>query len=87
VVLAVDEDGHGFDSHLIGASLLSGGDDNRYDMAIKAVTVFVNSQNHTAIRWMRESRPQKTGVLELVAYFLEDLPSQILFESIGRWSS
>lgn len=36
---------------LIGASLLSGGDDNRYDMAIKAVTVFVNSQNHTATSW------------------------------------
>ncbi|KAJ6139597.1 hypothetical protein N7471_006083 [Penicillium samsonianum] len=36
---------------LIGASLLSGGDDNRYDLAIKAVTVFVNSQNHTATSW------------------------------------
>ncbi|KAJ5952210.1 uncharacterized protein N7479_010623 [Penicillium vulpinum] len=36
---------------LIGASLLSGGDDNRYDMAVKAVTIFVNSQNHTAASW------------------------------------
>ncbi|QQK44191.1 Helicase, C-terminal [Penicillium digitatum] len=36
---------------LIGASLLSGGDDHRYDMAVKAVTVFVNSQKHTATSW------------------------------------
>ncbi|KAJ5177896.1 uncharacterized protein N7500_000595 [Penicillium coprophilum] len=36
---------------LIGASLLSGGDDNRYDLATKAVTVFVNSPNHTATSW------------------------------------
>ncbi|KAJ5423994.1 hypothetical protein N7491_009210 [Penicillium cf. griseofulvum] len=36
---------------LIGASLLSGGDGNPYDLAIKAVTVFVNSQNHTATSW------------------------------------
>jgi len=36
---------------LIGASLLSGGDENRFDMAIKAVTIFVNSSNHTATSW------------------------------------
>lgn len=36
---------------LIGASLLSEGVDNRYDRAIKAVTVFVNSPNHTATSW------------------------------------
>ncbi|KAJ5337920.1 hypothetical protein N7452_004648 [Penicillium brevicompactum] len=36
---------------LIGASLLSGSERNRFDMAIKAVTVFVNSPNHTAASW------------------------------------
>ncbi|KAJ5563547.1 hypothetical protein N7535_008711 [Penicillium sp. DV-2018c] len=36
---------------LIGASLLSGGAENRHDLAIKAVTIFVNSHNHTATSW------------------------------------
>lgn len=36
---------------LIGASLLSGGHENRFDMAVKAVTVFVNSPSHTAVAW------------------------------------
>ncbi|CAG7919009.1 unnamed protein product [Penicillium olsonii] len=36
---------------LIGASLLSGSDGSRFDMSIKAVTVFVNSPNHTATSW------------------------------------
>jgi endoribonuclease Dicer len=36
---------------LIGASLLSGGNTNRFDMAIKAVTIFVNNYRHTATSW------------------------------------
>ncbi|KAE8376362.1 ATP-dependent helicase dcl1 [Aspergillus bertholletiae] len=36
---------------LIGASLLSGGLDNRFDMAVKAVTAVVDSPNHTALCW------------------------------------
>ncbi|KAJ5312459.1 hypothetical protein N7508_003289 [Penicillium antarcticum] len=36
---------------LIGASLLSGGSDNRFDMSIKAVTLFANHSSHTAMRW------------------------------------
>lgn len=36
---------------LIGASLLSGSDENRFDRSIKAVTVLVNSPTHTATSW------------------------------------
>ncbi|CAG8237951.1 unnamed protein product [Penicillium salamii] len=36
---------------LIGASLLSGRDENRFDRSIKAVTVLVNSPTHTATSW------------------------------------
>lgn len=36
---------------LIGASLLSGGSEHRFDMAAKAVTALVESPNHTACRW------------------------------------
>lgn len=36
---------------LIGASLLSGGAVDRFDMAVKAVTVLVNSDLHKVERW------------------------------------
>ncbi|PGH14121.1 hypothetical protein AJ79_03238 [Helicocarpus griseus UAMH5409] len=36
---------------LIGASLLSGGKSHRFDTAVKAVTVFVNSENHKVSDW------------------------------------
>src|SRR3954462_5299716 len=36
---------------LIGAALLSGGSENRFDMSIKAVTLFANHSNHTATVW------------------------------------
>ncbi|PWY95843.1 dicer-like protein 1 [Aspergillus sclerotioniger CBS 115572] len=36
---------------LIGASLLSGGPDHRFDMAVKAVTALVGSSNHNASCW------------------------------------
>ncbi|OGE58522.1 hypothetical protein PENARI_c001G00533 [Penicillium arizonense] len=36
---------------LIGAALLSGGSENRFDMSIKAVTLFANHSNHTAMVW------------------------------------
>lgn len=36
---------------LIGASLLSGGTDHRFDMAVKAVTALVNSESHKASCW------------------------------------
>ncbi|GAA83316.1 hypothetical protein AKAW_01431 [Aspergillus luchuensis IFO 4308] len=36
---------------LIGASLLSGGPEHRFDMAVKAVTTLVNSPSHMAERW------------------------------------
>ncbi|GJP98356.1 ATP-dependent helicase dcl1 [Aspergillus niger] len=36
---------------LIGAALLSGGPDHRFDMAVKAVTTLVNSPSHKAERW------------------------------------
>ncbi|PWY74059.1 ATP-dependent helicase dcl1 [Aspergillus eucalypticola CBS 122712] len=36
---------------LIGASLLSGGPEHRFDMAVKAVTTLVNSPSHMAKRW------------------------------------
>ncbi|KAJ5654049.1 hypothetical protein N7490_001052 [Penicillium lividum] len=36
---------------LIGASLLTGGKENRFDLAIKAVTIFVDSPNHTGKSW------------------------------------
>ncbi|KAM5473717.1 Dicer-like protein 1 [Microsporum ferrugineum] len=36
---------------LIGASLLAGGPDHKFDMATKAVTIFVNSDDHRVERW------------------------------------
>ena len=36
---------------LIGASLLSGGKSHRFDMAVKAVTVLVNSKDHDVLDW------------------------------------
>ncbi|KAE8352631.1 ATP-dependent helicase dcl1 [Aspergillus coremiiformis] len=36
---------------LIGASLLSGGPDHRFDMAVKAVSAVVDSANHKALCW------------------------------------
>lgn len=36
---------------LIGASLLSGGTENRFDMAVKAVSVLVDNPNHEASCW------------------------------------
>lgn len=36
---------------LIGASLLSGGPVNRFDMAVKAVTILVNSELHNVESW------------------------------------
>ncbi|KAL4956056.1 hypothetical protein BDW69DRAFT_181948 [Aspergillus filifer] len=36
---------------LIGASLLSGGQNHRFDMAVKAVTLLVDHDNHNAIAW------------------------------------
>ncbi|PGH36988.1 endoribonuclease Dicer [[Emmonsia] crescens] len=36
---------------LIGASLLSGGKSHRFDTAVKAVTAFVNSENHRVSDW------------------------------------
>ncbi|KAL2829943.1 hypothetical protein BDW59DRAFT_141506 [Aspergillus cavernicola] len=36
---------------LIGASLLSGGPDNRFDMAVKAVTILVDNEDHKASCW------------------------------------
>ncbi|OJD12301.1 hypothetical protein AJ78_07077 [Emergomyces pasteurianus Ep9510] len=36
---------------LIGASLLSGGKSHRFDTAVKAVTAFVNSNNHRVSDW------------------------------------
>ncbi|KAJ5152375.1 hypothetical protein N7492_010670 [Penicillium capsulatum] len=36
---------------LIGASLLTQGKENRFDMAIQAVTIFVKSENHSAKCW------------------------------------
>ncbi|KAL4796050.1 hypothetical protein BDV19DRAFT_398514 [Aspergillus venezuelensis] len=36
---------------LIGASLLSGGQNHRFDMAVKAVTLLVDHDSHNAIDW------------------------------------
>ncbi|KAL2821630.1 hypothetical protein BJX63DRAFT_442975 [Aspergillus granulosus] len=36
---------------LIGASMLSGGVDHRFDMAVKAVTILVDNQDHKASTW------------------------------------
>ena len=36
---------------LIAASLLSGGKQHRFDEAVRAVTLFVNSENHAANSW------------------------------------
>ncbi|KAL4904889.1 hypothetical protein BDW74DRAFT_185410 [Aspergillus multicolor] len=36
---------------LIGASLLSGGPDHRFDMAVKAVTLLVDNEDHKASYW------------------------------------
>ncbi|KAL1955149.1 hypothetical protein VTO42DRAFT_8964 [Malbranchea cinnamomea] len=36
---------------LIGASLLSGGESHRFDMAVKAVTTLVNSNDHNVLDW------------------------------------
>ena len=36
---------------LIGASLLSGGKEHRFDMAVQAVTIFVDSEDHRATTW------------------------------------
>ncbi|KAL1855420.1 Dicer-like protein 1 [Paecilomyces lecythidis] len=36
---------------LIGASLLSGGPEHRFDMAVKAVTAFVDSATHNVSNW------------------------------------
>jgi endoribonuclease Dicer len=36
---------------LIGASVLSGGAEHRFDMAVKAVTILVDNQDHEASTW------------------------------------
>src|SRR4051794_1821431 len=36
---------------LIGASLLTGGEDHRFDMAVAAVSVLVNSKDHNVLTW------------------------------------
>ncbi|KAL2840996.1 hypothetical protein BJY01DRAFT_257202 [Aspergillus pseudoustus] len=36
---------------LIGASILSGGAEHRFDMAVKAVTILVDNQDHEASTW------------------------------------
>ncbi|CAI7569619.1 unnamed protein product [Penicillium glandicola] len=69
---------------LIGASLLSGGDDNRYDMAIKAVTIFVNSQNHTATSWKDYISAYSIPVYQSrVADGFEKNLAQQIFEKVG----
>ncbi|KXG47436.1 uncharacterized protein PGRI_013060 [Penicillium griseofulvum] len=69
---------------LIGASLLSGGDDNRYDLAVKAVTVFVNSQNHTATSWKDYiSAYSIPSYQNRVADGFEKNLAQQIFEKVG----
>ncbi|KAJ9253860.1 hypothetical protein DTO027B5_7245 [Paecilomyces variotii] len=41
---------------LIGASLLSGGPEHRFDMAVKAVTAFVGSASHNVSSWKEYMR-------------------------------
>ena len=37
---------------LIAAALLTGGKEHRFDMAVRAVTLFVDSENHKATKWV-----------------------------------
>lgn len=51
---------------LIGASLISGGLGHRFDMAVRAVTIFVNDKNHLVSSWREYSTlytkpPYQTG--------------------------
>lgn len=68
---------------LIGASLLSGGGANRFDMATKAVTVFVSSENHSATCWedYRLSYSKPAYQIKTCDGFENDL-SQKIFEKL-----
>ncbi|CAI7627375.1 unnamed protein product [Penicillium pancosmium] len=69
---------------LIGASLLSRGGENRFDMATKAVTVFVGSESHTATCWedYRLSYKKPAYQIKDSDGFEKDL-SQKIFEKLG----
>ncbi|KAJ5973392.1 hypothetical protein N7481_010602 [Penicillium waksmanii] len=69
---------------LIGASLLSGGGENRFDMATKAVTVFVGSESHSATCWegYRLSYTKPAYQIKDSDGFEKDL-SQKIFEKLG----
>lgn len=69
---------------LIGASLLSGSAVNRFDMATKAVTVFVGSESHSASCWddYRLSYTKPAYQTKECDGFENDL-SQKIFEKLG----
>ncbi|KAK2766939.1 Dicer-like protein 1 [Arachnomyces sp. PD_36] len=51
---------------LIGASLLSGGEEHRFDMAVRAVTALVNSTDHDVLSWK-----EYLGLYSLPQYQIE----------------
>ncbi|KAJ5690285.1 hypothetical protein N7462_004677 [Penicillium macrosclerotiorum] len=69
---------------LIGASLLSGGKDHRFDMAVQAVTIFVNGQEHTAASWAdyRASYKKPDWQSKPSDGYERNL-SQMIFEDLG----
>ncbi|EEP80389.1 predicted protein [Uncinocarpus reesii 1704] len=79
---------------LIGASYLSGGKSHRFDMAVRAVTVFVNSSDHNVSDWQDYSKlyalPRyQTAVsdpaeIDLVAQIKEKLGYQFKYPKLLR---
>ncbi|KAJ5527211.1 dicer-like protein 1 [Penicillium frequentans] len=69
---------------LIGASLLTGGEESRFGMAIKAVTIFVDSGNHRAKGWEDyvSSYVKPSYQLKSADGFEIDLASRI-FQDLG----
>ncbi|KAJ5674560.1 dicer-like protein 1 [Penicillium maclennaniae] len=69
---------------LIAASLLSCGKDHRFDLAVQAITLLVNNENHTATRWADylSSYTKPTWQLQVADAAERDLAKQV-FQKLG----
>ncbi|KAL2001634.1 hypothetical protein VTN02DRAFT_1519 [Thermoascus thermophilus] len=79
---------------LIGASLLSGGKEHRFDMATKAVSAFVNSPSHVISSWGQyrnlysrpsyQTRPADASDLDLAQKVQEKLGYRFTYPALLR---
>ncbi|KAJ6133995.1 dicer-like protein 1 [Penicillium sp. IBT 18751x] len=69
---------------LIAASLLSCSEDHRFDLAVQAVTLLVDNENHTATRWADylSSYTKPTWQLQVADAAEQDLAKQV-FQKLG----